>query len=174
MIRLLKKAFDVIFVLIIIILSAYFILRYTNQVMIYRVETGSMEDNIHVGDYILIIRKNEYKVGDIITFKKNDGFITHRIIKRAGDAIITKGDANNAEDGTIDKNTIVGKVIIVGGIINFIINYKYGLVGILLSLYLFSCYFGGKDKNEEEIIPEDIDVKKKEKKKRIIKKSKKK
>lgn len=112
-----------------------------------------MEDNIHAGDYILIIRKNEYQVGDIITFAKKDGFITHRIIKKEEDSIITKGDANNVEDGIIDKKTIVGKVIIAGGIINIIIMYKYALIGFLLSLYLLSCYF---DKNDENTKSEQI------------------
>ncbi len=149
MIRVLKKIFDIIFVLIIITLCVYFILRCTNQAMIYHVKTGSMEDNIHAGDYILIIRKDEYKVGDIITFTKNDGFITHRIIKKEEDSIITKGDANNVEDGIIDKKTIVGKVIIAGGIINIIIMYKYALIGFLLSLYLLSCYFDKKDENKK-------------------------
>lgn len=157
MIRVLKKIFDIIFVLIIVILCAYFILRYTNQVMIYRVKTGSMEDNIHTGDYILIIRKDEYQVGDVITFSKNDGFITHRIIKKDGDNVITKGDANNVEDGIIDKKTIIGKVIIAGGIINIIIMYKYALIGFLLSLYLLSCYFDKNDENKksEQILEEN-------------------
>ena len=153
MIKVIKKIFDIIFILIIIILCVYFILRCTNQVMIYRVKTGSMEDNIHAGDYILIIRKDDYKVGDIITFAKNDGFITHRNIKKEEDSIITKGDANNVEDGIIDKKTIIGKVILSGGIINIIIMYKYALIGFLLSLYLLSCYF---DKNDENAKSEQI------------------
>lgn len=148
MIKFFKKIFDLIFILMIIILGTYFVLRYTNQVMIYRVKTGSMEDNIHVGDYILIIRKDEYNVGDVVTFEKDDGFITHRIIKKDGNTIITKGDANNVEDGIIDRKKIVGKVIISGGIINIIIVYKYALVGFLLSLYLFSCFFDNANKKE--------------------------
>jgi hypothetical protein len=55
--------------------------------------------------------------------------------------ITTKGDANNVEDEEINKNLIVGKVIMSGGIINIIINYKYALIGFILSIYLFSCYF---------------------------------
>ena len=144
-----KRVFDVIFILIIIALSAYFILRYTNQIMIYRVKTGSMEDNIHAGDYILIIRKDEYNVGDVVTFQRPDGFITHRIIKKDGSKIITKGDANNVEDDTIDESSIVGKAIISGGIVNIIINYKYALIAFLLALYLFSCCLGKETKDNE-------------------------
>ncbi len=155
MIKFLKKVFDLIFILIIIILCAYFVLRYTNQLMIYRVKTGSMENNIHVDDYILIVKQDDYEIGDVVTFEKGAGFITHRIIKKDGDSIITKGDANNVEDDIIDKNSIVGKVIISGGIINIIINYKYALIGFLLSLYLFSCYLSDDDKHDDA---EDTDA----------------
>ena len=139
--KFLKKVFDLILILIIIILSAYFIFRYTNQIMIYRVKTSSMENDIHAGDYILIVKQKDYKIGDVVTFEKADGFITHRIVKKNGNMITTKGDANNVEDEEINKNLIVGKVIMSGGIINIIINYKYALIGFILSIYLFSCYF---------------------------------
>ena len=144
--KFIKKVFDLILILIIIVLVAYFILRYTNQIMIYRVKTGSMENDIHAGDYILIVKQNDYKIGDVVTFEKADGFITHRIVKKDGDMITTKGDANNVEDEEINKNTIVGKVVMSGGIINIVINYKYALIGFLLSIYLFSCYFSDDKK----------------------------
>ena len=105
-----------------------------------------MENDIHAGDYILIVKQNDYKIGDIITFEKADGFITHRIVKKNGDMITTKGDANNVEDEEINKSLIVGKVIMSGGIINIVINYKYALIGFLLSIYLFSCYFSDDKK----------------------------
>ena len=135
-----------VFIVIIVVLLGYFALRITNKIEIYNVKTGSMEDKIHAGDYILIYRKSNYNIGDVITFRKEEGFITHRIIKKNGSTIITKGDANNTEDDEIDDSVIEGKVVLSGGVLNVIINYKYAIVGILLSLYLFSCYFGdGKD-----------------------------
>ncbi len=147
--KILKKIFDVILVLIIIVLVVYFIFRHTNQIMIYQVETGSMENDIHAGDYILIVKQMDYKIGDVVTFEKEDGFITHRIVKKDGDIITTKGDANNIEDDSINKKTIVGRVIMSGGIINVVINYKYALIGFLLSLYLFSCYFTKDDDDKK-------------------------
>ena len=135
----------------IVLLCSYFALRFLKIVMIFSVETGSMEENIHAGDYILIVKKSEYKVGDVVTYKKDNGYITHRIINKKGNKITTKGDANNIEDENIAEDTIVGKVIIAGGLLNIIIKYKYTIVGILLSLYLFSCYFfkEKKDKKQE-------------------------
>ena len=59
--KIFKITFDIIFIFLIIILCLYFILRILGIVKIYEVKTGSMEDEIHVGDYILIIKKNNYK-----------------------------------------------------------------------------------------------------------------
>ena len=144
---------NIIFVILIIALACYFILRNMGIVEIYEVETGSMEHGIHVGDYVLISKKNKYVVGDIVTYKKDNYFITHRIIKSIdGDKVITKGDANNAADEEISMSAIVGKVIFIGGILNIIVDYKFGIVGIFLAIYLLTCYYGVNDnsKNNDE------------------------
>lgn len=125
----------------IIILAGYFVLRVTNVIKIYKVETGSMEYKIHAGDYILLCKSNKYNIDDVVTYKEKNYFITHRIIKIENDKITTKGDANNMEDAEISKNQIEGKVIYCGGILNIIINFKFAIIAFLISLYLLSCYF---------------------------------
>jgi len=147
--KIFKIIVNCILVLIIIVLVAYFALRAMDKIRIYNVETGSMEDKIHTGDYILLIRKDDYQVGDVITFTVNDYFITHRIISMKDGKITTKGDANNLEDADITKNQIVGKAIYWGGILNYIINYKFVIAAALVGLYLLSCYFG---EDEEDVI----------------------
>ena len=143
--KIFKIAFDIIFIFLIIILCLYFILRILGIVKIYEVKTGSMEDEIHVGDYILIIKKNNYKVGDIVTYTKEDYYVTHRIVEKNGNKVITKGDANNVVDEEINVSDIVGKVIYHGGILNFFIDFKYIIAGGLLCLYLLSIFFEKKD-----------------------------
>ena len=145
------RLFDIIFIAIIVILLGYFALRVMNRVEIYNVKTGSMEAKIHVGDYILILKKSRYDIGDVITLASNNSYVTHRIVRIDGDKVTTKGDANNTEDETISSSNIVGKVILSGGILNIIINYKYALAGIVLSLYLFSCYFESRKKEKSSI-----------------------
>ena len=154
--KILKGFTDIIIVLLIIFLGIYFILRIMGIAEIYLVKTGSMEDGIHVGDYILIYRKDEYKIGDIVTYEKGGYHVTHRIIKKNGNKIVTKGDANNIEDDEINVDSIVGKVIYSGGYLNFVIDYKYALASALLALYLFSCYFSKKDDeiNEDNFLLE--------------------
>ena len=147
--KIFKIAFDIIFIFLIIILCLYFILRILGIVKIYEVKTGSMEDGIHVGDYILIVKRNNYKVGDIVTYTKKDYYVTHRIVEKNGNKVITKGDANNIVDEEITASDIVGKVIYHGGILNFFIDFKYIIAGGLLCLYLLSIFFEKKDNKQE-------------------------
>ena len=147
--KIFKIIFDIIFIVSILVLSTYFILRLLGVAEIYKVKTGSMEDGIHTGDYILIYKKNNYKVGDIVTFKKEGYHVTHRIIKKNGNKVITKGDANNTPDEEIKVSSIVGKVIYHGGFLNFLIDFKYVIASGLLGLYLLSMFFNEKEKTQE-------------------------
>ena len=138
--KIIKIIIDVILILTILVLIIYFALRIADRIKIYNVETGSMEDKIHAGDYILLCKKNDYKVGDVITYTIDGYFVTHRIIEIDGDKVITKGDANNIEDKEINRNQIVGKMIYCGGILNIIIKFKFAIIAMLIGLYLLSCY----------------------------------
>ena len=155
--KIFKFLINCLLVLIIIVLIAYFALRAMDKIRIYNVETGSMEDKIHTGDYILLVKKDNYQIGDVVTFTVDQYFITHRIISMENGKITTKGDANNLEDSDITKEQIVGKAIYWGGILNYIINYKYVIAAALVGLYLLSCYFGD---DKEEIVFDEEDIKK--------------
>lgn len=150
MIKVIKRSIDVIFIILIVLLAIYGILKLTNKVGIYKVQTGSMEDGIHVGDYILIYKTKNIKKNDIVTFEKDEGFITHRVVKINGDKLITKGDANNTEDEEINIDKVIGKTILVGGVLNFVINFKFALISLMLTIYLFTTYIDSKDKKRKE------------------------
>ena len=139
--KIFKKIIDVILVLMIILLVGYFALRITDKIVIYKVETGSMEDKIHAGDYILLLKRKNYKIGDVVTYQTSGYFVTHRIVEINGDKVTTKGDANNINDEEISINQIEGKAIYWGGILNILINYKFVIVSVLVGLYLISWYF---------------------------------
>ncbi len=138
MIKIVKGIIDVLFVIIIVVLGIYFVLRVTDKVVIYEVKTGSMEDGIHVGDYIFTYKCDKYNVGDIVTYDVNGFFVTHRIVEKNGNKIITKGDANNVVDEEIDEKSIKGKMIYNGGILNIIIKYKFAIIGFMLMIYLIT------------------------------------
>ena len=96
----------------------------------YIVMTGSMEPNYNIGDIVIDkeIKKEEIKVGDVITFSESDGksVITHRIIdiiEKDGETYYqTKGDNNSSPDqDLVSYNQIQVKAI-----------YKLDKIGLVL------------------------------------------
>ncbi len=78
----------------------------------FEVATGSMADTIQIGDAVIVELTNDVKENDIIVYKEDDNFITHRLIGiDENGKILTKGDANNSEDKPIESSQILGKVI---------------------------------------------------------------
>ena len=73
--------------------------------------TGSMEPAIMPGDMVVIHEQDDYEPGDIVTYHGNNSPITHRILERTPNGYITQGDANNKDDGEIEKSRIVGRVV---------------------------------------------------------------
>ena len=65
------------------------------------------------GDIVIIKLGDEIREKDIITYKEENVFITHRIVEINEEAIITKGDNNNTEDEPINKNVVLGKVVFI-------------------------------------------------------------
>ena len=78
---------------------------------VFEVQTGSMEDTINPGDWIIVKKQKKFNLNDIVTYKQNNDFITHRIIESYNGTFVTKGDANNTKDDPIDETQIVGKVV---------------------------------------------------------------
>lgn len=86
----------------------------------YSVISESMSPRINKNDIIIVKRgykNDEFRVGNIITFKNSDGeIITHRIeeivLSDLQNAYITKGDNNETVDEEIVRyEDIIGKVI---------------------------------------------------------------
>ena len=77
-----------------------------------KVASGSMEPTLPINSLILIKECNEYKENDIVTYKDNGGYTTHRVLQAKQYSFITKGDANTTLDKEIAKDDVVGKVIL--------------------------------------------------------------
>lgn len=80
---------------------------------VFSTETGSMSPTMEKGDIVIVKIGAQVNEKDIITYKNDNAFITHRIIKIDGDSIIAKGDNNNIQDEPITKDAIIGKVIFI-------------------------------------------------------------
>ena len=133
------------------------------------VATGSMSGTIEQGDFIIVKKTNDYKIGDIITYAHPGEKIptTHRIIQITPEGkYITKGDANNAEDKLfVSKEEIVGEVVSVwhyfGVFVGWLLNgggFVYIIAVLLivaLAIYLFKkpkevLVIDNNDKTSEE------------------------
>ena len=146
-----------------------------------QVKTGSMEDTIHVNDIVIekILKdKNNIKVNDIISYKEENYIITHRVIEVRDDKIITKGDANNAEDDPIAKDAVIGKVTKIVPNISIWIDvfknksvFSLAIITIILFIITFSIKTDEEkeDKKAKEEKVEESNEKKDEKKKKAIK-----
>ena len=87
-------------------------IRETGQVQLYG---ESMFPILNPKETSVLFVKNraDYKVGDIVVFKYEHslfGVAVHRIIKKSGRTVTTKGDNNLRDDGDIDISDVIGKV----------------------------------------------------------------
>ena len=73
----------------------------------FEVATGSMKDTIQIVEITKDVKEN-----DIIVYKEEENFITHRLVEiNENGELITKGDANNAKDQPIKIDKVLGKVV---------------------------------------------------------------
>jgi signal peptidase I len=85
---------------------------YASPYKTYVIHTGSMGDTIPSGSAV-VVRKDEYHIGQVVSFLSNGGIVTHRLISINADGnITTKGDANSAVDPSHPPvSNIVGGVV---------------------------------------------------------------
>ena len=153
----------IIFILVVIaIISVYAFIQLNVQnkeyinifgYSIFSAETGSMSPTIEKGDIVIIKIGDEIRENDIITYKKENVLITHRIAKIDGDTIIARGDYNNTDDEPIKKENVIGKTVF---IINNVEIWKkvftdmHVLIPVGITVVLFILLVSYKEKTGEE------------------------
>ena len=101
------------------------------------VVSGSMSGSIEVNDMVLNRSMKSYGIGDIITYKHGDIYITHRVVDITDKGYITQGDANNTEDTeAVKAEDIVGKVVLVIPKIGAVIGFIRTPLGMMLLLFI--------------------------------------
>ena len=126
---------------------------------IFKIVTGSMEPKLHVNDVLLIKEEDNYAIGDIVTYRYGDEYVTHRVIFVEGDQIVTKGDANNTNDEAINKKDVVGKMILkltVLSYINYLIGYPIVWVLLFIIGMVVILVMPNYKKKNGKIIDEEI------------------
>lgn len=125
---------------------------------IFSTETGSMSPTIEKGDFVIIKIGDEIRENDIITYKKENVFITHRIEQINNDSIIAKGDNNNTEDEPIPRADVIGKAVV---IINNVEIWKKVfsdinvIIPICITIILFVILVSYKEKSSSSDLQDD-------------------
>ena len=117
-----------------LIIGILIFLGYQSNIKLYQIQSGSMLPELQIGEIIILLEQENYKIKDIITYKvENSYFITHRIVQITEEGYITKGDANNTEDETVVKQEqIQGKIIFHSKLLGRIYYYRYYLLAICI------------------------------------------
>lgn len=146
--KILKSIINIILTLFIIV-GISVLIAYIIGIKPYVVISGSMEPNIKIGSVSFVNTRYPYKkiqVGDVIAFKRDTIFATHRVVEITEEGFITKGDANNIADGKIvSQNEYVGKNILSIQKLGYIIQAtqtKAGKVILITTIvFILACAF---------------------------------
>ena len=107
----------------------------------YNIISPSMEPKYSVGDLIYVKKVDPYTIqpGDVITFVVNEDLVvgTHRVMEvdLEKKQFITKGDANNAEDGSlVHYKNIIGTPVFTIPQLGYLANYIQNPPGMYLAI----------------------------------------
>ena len=98
--------------------------------------SGSMEPSLSVDDLVFVKAEDSYDVGDVVVYQSGRSLVIHRILQIEGDAVVTKGDANNIEDAPIALADIKGRMVGVVPGAGRVVHFIQSPVGVILLLAL--------------------------------------
>jgi signal peptidase I len=191
--RSVKKAWNVIssiLVGLVVLMALLMVGARLVGLQVYTVLSGSMEPTYHTGSLIYVKTVDPYTIeeGQVITFMLNEDTIaTHRVVGIVPDeddpTVIrfrTKGDANEAEDGTlVHYKNVIGTPVFTIPYLGYVANYIQQPPGmyvaisagaILLFLVFLPDVFADDGKNKDKGKDDKQDEKKKDRKRRTAKK----
>lgn len=148
MTKTLLKVWNVITTLLVVILVILVLLLAGPRLLgmqVFTVISGSMEPNYHVGSLIYVkdVDPYELETGDVITFMLDEDTVaTHRIVGVVPDetdsSVVrfrTKGDANDAEDGSlVHYKNVVGTPVFTIPQLGYVASYVQNPPGQYIAL----------------------------------------
>lgn len=134
------------FLIIVGVFVGVTLLPIKNNFKLLAVMSGSMEPTIHTGSLAVIKPASDYRINDIVTFKKTSTSsdaetTTHKIQSISeinGAKVYTmKGDANNTADSqTVTEDQIVGKYRFSIALLGYLLKYLKTLPGLILIIVI--------------------------------------
>ena len=116
----------------------------TGNIEIKIVKSGSMEPSIPVGSVVVVMPRESYAVGEVVTFGRDTAReipTTHRIIgervERGQTYYQTKGDANEEQDPReIAASEVIGKVLLHVPYMGYVLDFARQPLGFALLIGL--------------------------------------
>ena len=162
--------FTTVLVAVVVILALLLVGARLIGLQVFTVLSGSMEPTYHVGSLIYVkdVDPLELESGDVITFLLDEDTVaTHRIVEVVPDEtdptvvrFRTKGDANDAEDGSlVHYKNVIGSPVFTIPQLGYAANYIQNPPGtyiaisagaILLLLVFLPDLFGGDEEKEQK------------------------
>lgn len=96
--------------------------------------SGSMEPALSVGDLLIVRAQKSYETGDIVIYQSGSMPVVHRIVSISDEAVITRGDANNANDEAFPITAIRGEVIAVIPLVGYAVWVLKSPVAVVIML----------------------------------------
>ncbi|MFL2105031.1 signal peptidase I [Desemzia sp. FAM 23991] len=114
----------------------------------YTVVSGSMEPAFSTGDFIFVETTpiEEIESGDVVTFTREEEFVTHRAIEINDTGLVTQGDANNiADQGEVTEDNYIGELALIVPYFGYVVvatqqPLVLGILVALLGLYYVLMY----------------------------------
>lgn len=133
--------------IIALVVAVFAFVHFSPDYAMYSVRTESMNPAIKMGDMIVTgplngLFSGELQPGEVVTYIRNEGLITHRVVSVDGNTLVTKGDAMEESDPwTVAMSDVSGAYLFkipYGGYLANFIRTKLGwfLVVILPSMLL--------------------------------------
>lgn len=128
----------------------------------YNVTTGSMRPDIEEGDLVIVKKRSSdyYEVGMVVTYQISKGTtpVTHKIVSRDGNTIVTRGtntETNNRNDDPFDVSLIIGEVVnVIPGFYKFT-NFMTSPIGIVIVLGIGFLLIEGFSLLEKKLVKKD-------------------
>ncbi len=112
------KIFEVLYVVFLLAIAGIAVINLASRnvdkspLKILSIVSGSMSPSMPVGTAVFVREAPEYRVNDVVTYRLNNKFVTHRVVYANNDYYLTQGDANkNLDKLPVNRDQISGKVV---------------------------------------------------------------
>ncbi len=121
--------------------------------------TGSMKPTLNVNDLVIVTKADNIEIDDIVVFQQGNDLIIHRVIEKnvEENRIVTKGDANNVDDGNIPMSAVKGKLSFSVPFVGLVVKGLKSVPGIIIVLGLSAFLMIRSWKNERKESDKDLD-----------------